>query len=165
MTTNRRIWKKRITEEWMIQAEKRGKMFDNHFSLSLFSSLFSRSLAFVLIIDHQLLFLFDQTISSPRRRRKMKNYSTKKTVKIFKWFLCGKRRSAMAGVEITIRLMNSIAVKYIQNGEERKNARTHVVYLTNVCSEYKQTKQRGKWWRGTKKWRIALCKLQKMSMS
>ena len=40
-----------------------------------------------------------------------------------------------AVIEITIQIMNSFSYTYIQ-----KEKRTHVVYLTNVCSKYKQTK-------------------------
>ncbi len=41
-------------------------------------------------------------------------------------------------VEITIQIMNSFSYAYVQ--KEKKC--THVVYLTNVCSKYKQTKER-----------------------
>lgn len=140
----KRIWKKRMNDT---SREKRKNVRQSFLSLCLlFSSLpFSLSFAFVLIIDHHLLFLFDQTISSWRRRRRKKwKIIQQRRLSKSSSDSCGTRDIAVVGLEITTQLMNSIAAKYIQNGEkrerERKNARTHVVYLTNVCSKYKQTK-------------------------
>jgi hypothetical protein len=103
----------------------------------LLSLSFSLLFSYVLIIDHHLLFLFDHAISLIRKNEKLFN---KEDCQKSSSDSCVTREIAVV-VEITIQMMNSFSYKYIQKEEEEKK-RTHVVYLTNVCSKYKQTKER-----------------------